>query len=153
MARKRTIGVLSRQSGVKVTTIRYYETIGLIDEPDRTESGQRIYEEAAIERLNFIRHARDLGFPIESIRDLINLQERPGNDCASVDRIARHHLADVRHRLTQLEALEAELKRMLTACEGGVVASCAVLNTLGDHNNCLEDHSKLTQAAQLPGTI
>ena len=84
MSRK-TIGILSRECGVKVTTIRYYESIGLIREPERTNSRQRIYDDAAVERLNFIRHARDLGFPIEAIRELINLQENPGKDCASVD--------------------------------------------------------------------
>ena len=140
MVQKRTIGILSRQSGVKVTTIRYYESIGLIAEPDRSSSGQRIYEDAAVERLNFIRHARDLGFPIETIRALINLQDNPGNDCAVVDKLARHHLADVRLRLSQLESLEAELKRMISACAGGKVSNCEILETLGNHENCLDEH-------------
>ncbi|MGB0906081.1 MAG: MerR family transcriptional regulator [Maricaulaceae bacterium] len=139
MSRK-TIGILSQESGVKVTTIRYYESIGLIREPDRTSSGQRIYDEAAVERLNFIRHARDLGFPIEAIRELIALQESPGTDCAKVDRIARSQLADVRRRLNQLEALEAELKNMISNCEGGEIANCKVLQTLSNHNQCLDEH-------------
>ncbi len=146
MAQKRTIGVLSNQSGVKVTTIRYYETIGLLAEPDRSVSGQRIYDEGAVDRLNFIRHARDLGFPIEAIRDLIDLQDKPSNDCAVVDGIARRHLADVRLRLSKLEALEAELKRMVSACEGGKIASCEVLGTLSNHDLCLDDHDKADSA-------
>ena len=139
MSRK-TIGILSRECGVKVTTIRYYESIGLIREPERTDSGQRIYDDAAVERLNFIRHARDLGFPIEAIRELINLQESLGTDCASVDRIARSQLADVRRRLNQLEALEAELKNMIANCEGGEIADCKVLQTLSNHEECLDSH-------------
>ena len=139
MSRK-TIGILSRECGVKVTTIRYYESIGLIREPDRTASGQRIYDDAAVERLNFIRHARDLGFPIEAIRELIDLQESPGTDCASVDRIARSQLADVRRRLNQLEALEAELKNMITKCRGGLIDDCKVLRTLSNHDECLDVH-------------
>ena len=69
-----TIGRLSKAAGVKVTTIRYYESINLMGVPDRSTSGQRLYDDEAIQRLSFIRHARDLGFPIDSIRDLIDLQ-------------------------------------------------------------------------------
>mgnify|MGYP000041217726 CR=1 FL=1 len=139
MSRK-TIGILSRECGVKVTTIRYYESIGLIREPDRTDSGQHIYDDAAVERLCFIRHARDLGFPIEAIRELMTLQEQPGTDCASVDLIARRQLTDVRRRLSQLEALEAELKHMVSKCAGGVIANCNVLQTLSNHDACLDEH-------------
>jgi len=106
----------------------------------RESHDQRIYDDAAVERLNFIRHARDLGFPIEAIRELIDLQESPGTDCASVDRIARGQLADVRRRLNQLEALEAELKNMITNCKGGVIADCKVLQTLSNHDECLDVH-------------
>ncbi len=140
----RTIGRLSKQAGVKVTTIRYYESIGLMALPDRSPSGQRVYEDDAIERLSFIRHARELGFPVEAIRELIKLQTEPGNNCATVDGIARRHLADVRRRLSQLEALEGELKRMVTSCQGGKIAACTVLSSLGDHETCVtENHGKL----------
>lgn len=149
MTVKRTIGILSRQSGVKVTTIRYYESIGLISEPDRTQSGQRIYEQEAVERLNFIRHARDLGFPIGSIRALMDLQENLGKDCGVVDNIARHHLADVRLKLSQLEALEAELKRMVSACKGGKISDCKILETLGNHENCIDEHGANSDRGKL----
>ena len=117
--RQMTIGQLSKAGGVKVTTIRYYESIGLMGEPDRSESGQRLYTDDAVHRLSFIRHARDLGFPMEAVRQLIKLQTEPGSDCSAVDAIAREHLNDVRKRLGQLEALEGELKRMISSCEGG----------------------------------
>lgn len=145
MAQKpNTIGALSKTTGVKVTTIRYYESIGLMDEPDRSQSGQRLYDGDALERLNFIRHARELGFSVESIRELIQLQTHPGDDCAIVDEIARRHLADVRHRLSQLEALEGELKRMISSCEGGKIGACTVMECLSDHEQCLTGkHEKL----------
>ncbi len=141
MAAKRTIGVLSRETGVKVTTIRFYEQRGLIDDPGRTPNGQRVYGADAVDRLNFIRHARDLGFSMDAIEELIALQTRPGSDCAAVDAIARRQLAAVRDRLNRLEALEAELKRMIASCEGGTVGDCTVMETLGDHRRCLTaDH-------------
>ncbi|HBX94639.1 MAG TPA: MerR family transcriptional regulator, partial [Hyphomonas sp.] len=101
-----TIGRLSKAAGVKVTTIRYYESIDLMGEPDRSSSGQRLYGDEAVQRLSFIRHARDLGFPMEAVREMIDLQTQPDQDCTAVDAIAREQLADVRKRLTQLEALE-----------------------------------------------
>ncbi|RIJ26024.1 MerR family transcriptional regulator [Henriciella barbarensis] len=126
-----TIGRLSSLAGVKVTTIRYYETIGLMGQPDRSAGGQRQYNESAVQRLAFIRQARELGFPIEAIRELIELQTSPDQDCASVDEIARNQLADIRNRLRQLKALETELERMLHSCAGGQVGDCRVLAALG----------------------
>ncbi len=139
-----TIGRLSKAAGVNVTTIRYYESIDLMGEPDRSESGQRLYGDDSVHRLSFIRHARDLGFPMEAVRDLIQLQAEPGEDCAAVDAIARRQLSDVRERLNQLEALEAELKRMISSCEGGKVGTCRVMAALNDHDECLEQaHERL----------
>jgi DNA-binding transcriptional MerR regulator len=139
-----TIGRLSKAAGVKVTTIRYYESVGLMGKPDRSESGQRLYGDDAVQRLSFLRHARDLGFPMEAIRNLIKLQAAPGKDCAAVDIIAREQLADVRKRLNQLEALEGELKRMISSCEGGKVGSCQVMAALNDHGACLsETHDRM----------
>ncbi len=148
-----TIGRLSKAAGVKVTTIRYYESIDLMGEPERSTSGQRLYGDDAVQRLLFIRHARDLGFPIDSIRELIDLQHKPGEDCAHVDVIARRQLADVRLKLSQLEGLEAELKRMVSACEGGSIATCKVLESLGDHSQCLESHEGTAVATKLGARV
>ena len=150
-----TIGVLSRETGVKVTTIRYYETIGLMGEPERTPSGRRVYAASDVERLKFIRHARDLGFPIESIRAFIELQQDSDKTCDEIDTIAQHHLLDVQSRLAQLRSLELELKRMISACAGGKVTSCQILETLSNHNRCLTNHELPTkpngfQADNLP---
>ena len=143
--RQMTIGQLSKAGGVKVTTIRYYESIGLMGEPDRSDSGQRLYSDEAVHRLSFIRHARDLGFPMDAVRELMKLQTEPGSDCSAVDAIAREHLNDVRKRLGQLEALEAELKRMISSCEGGEVGECRVMAALNDHSDCIaETHDRIT---------
>lgn len=127
-----TIGRLSKAAGVKVTTIRYYESINLMGKPERSTSGQRLYDDADVQRLSFIRHARDLGFPIDSIRELIDLQDQPGEDCAQVDVIAKRQLGDIRRRLGQLKALESELQNMVRVCKGGKIGSCKVLQTLGE---------------------
>ena len=134
-----TIGRISKAAGVKVTTIRYYESIGLMGTPDRSESGQRLYGSDAVERLSFIRHARDLGFAVDSIRDLIALQTTPEADCAAIDAAARRQLANVRERIARLRALQSELERMVRSCEGGAVATCAVLASLADHDQCASD--------------
>ncbi|MCC2099366.1 MAG: helix-turn-helix domain-containing protein, partial [Hyphomicrobiales bacterium] len=125
-----TIGELSRRTGVKIPTIRYYEQIGLLDEPARTEGGQRRYGAEALTRLGFIRHARTLGFEIEAIRDLVLLSSDPDQSCDEVDTIAAQHLKAVEQRIAQLHALRGELQTMLTACKGGKIARCRVLESL-----------------------
>lgn len=143
MAPQMTIGRLAKASDVKVTTIRYYESIGLMGIPARSTSGQRLYGEASVQQLSFIRHARELGFPIDDIRELIEMQTQPSLDCAEVDEMARRQLADVQRRLAQLKTLEAELERMVAACAGGNVGTCEVLATLADHELCIsEAHEK-----------
>ncbi len=138
-----TIGRLARASGVKVTTIRYYESIGLIDAPDRSEGGQRIYDPKAVERMRFIRHARDLGFPLDAIRELIALSQNQDRSCAEIDEIARRHAADVRERIKRLKALERELNRMIRECAVDRVSGCRILKILSDHALCNEEHFEI----------
>ena len=132
-----TIGKLGEAAGVKVPTIRYYEQIGLLPEPDRSAGNQRLY---ALDRLAFIRHARELGFPLDAIRDLLSLSDRPDQSCAAADVIARAQLAEVESRLARLTALKAELERMVVQCAGGRIADCRVIEVLGDHSLCATDH-------------
>ncbi len=149
--RRLSIGRLQDETGVLVTTIRYYEKIGLIDPPRRTEGGQRDYDENAIERLRFIRHTRDLGFSIEAIRELIALGSDPDQSCETADDIAQRHLGDVRQRIRQLRRLEKELKRMVESCAGGVVGTCHVMAVLSDHDLCATDrHERLATAPPTP---
>ncbi|MBN8841876.1 MAG: helix-turn-helix domain-containing protein [Sphingomonadales bacterium] len=101
------IGNLSRKTGVKVPTIRYYEGIGLLPAPPRSEGNRRLYGAKAVDRLRFIRHARELGFEIDAIRTLLQLQENPGQSCAAVDTIAKARLAEV----APVEAVDRGLAR------------------------------------------
>ncbi len=129
-----TIGRLSKASGCKVPTIRYYEQIGLMPAPTRSEGNQRLYAPAHLDRLTFIRHARDLGFTLDDIRDLLRLSEHPDARCDRADDIARRHLATVRDRIARLTQLEKELERM-TGCRGGPsVADCRVIGSLLDQD-------------------
>lgn len=125
-----TIGELSRAAGVKATTIRFYETIGLMPKPDRSAGDRRVYGGEALARLRFIRHARDLGFEIADIRALLDLARRPEAPCAEADAIARHHLAAVDRRLAALAALRAELAQMVESCGHGRVGECRIIEAL-----------------------
>ena len=128
------IGEAARHSGVKIPTIRYYEQIGLLPAPDRTESQRRVYGAADLNRLAFIRYARELGFDVEAIRTLLALQDDPNQSCAAADETARARLAEVDRRIISLQALQTELARMLTAgCEGRV-ESCRVIETLSEQH-------------------
>lgn len=136
-----TIGELSRRAGVKVPTIRYYEQTGLMNAPERSEGNQRRYSRADLERLTFIRHGRDLGLPVEAIRDLIALSGHPDAPCDEANRIAAQHLADVRARIERLQMLEAELARIVASCDGNhAVKECRVLEALSDHGQCCGAH-------------
>lgn len=138
-----TIGSLAKKTGTKVQTIRYYEQIGLMPEPGRTEGGQRRYGDDELDRLAFIRHARQLGFSLEAIRELLDLSDHPNRPCLEADAIARRQLKQVEQRLARLEALRTELKRMVHECSGGQTADCRVLEVLRDHSECLTDHDEI----------
>lgn len=129
------IGEAARESGVKVPTIRYYEQIGLLPAPTRTDSQWRRYTERDLRRLVFIRHARELGFEVEAIRTLLSLQDHPNQSCAEADALARQHLGEVEARLAKLTALKAELVRMLDECACGRVAECRVIETLANDSH------------------
>lgn len=130
------IGELAADTGVKVPTIRYYESIGLMPSADRTASGRRVYDGAALARLRFIRHARDLGFEVDAIRTLLRLREQPDRSCAEADAAARHHLANVTEKIVRLKALKGELEAMIKACRHQTVNECTVIEVIGDHELC-----------------
>ena len=132
------IGEMSRRSGVKVPTIRYYEGIGLLPPPARTEGRQRDYDPTHLDRLAFIRHARSLGFELDAIRELLDLSENPDQPCEAADLIARRHLVEVDSRLAKLEALKAELSRMIEACRHGTVGHCKIIQVLSDNATDLD---------------
>ena len=131
------IGDLARQTGVKVPTIRYYESVGLLPPAPRTESNRRQYDDNAVKRLKFIRHARELGFEVNAIRELLDLAEQPQRSCAKVDALAREHLQAITSRIERLTALKAEVEGMIKACAKGRIAKCRVIDVLSHHEHCL----------------
>lgn len=126
-----SIGELARRTGVKVPTIRYYEGVGLLPTPARTEGRQRRFGADEVARLNFIRHSRELGFEVADIRELLTLSEQPERSCGEVDAIARRHVETIDRRIGRLVALRAELQRSLDRCARGTVEECRVIEVLG----------------------
>lgn len=135
-----SIGELSRRTGVKVPTIRYYEMMGLISTPERTEGNQRRYSTQELERLSFIRHGRDLGLSIDAIRDLIKLQETSEMPCRDAHVIANAHLDQIEARIERLVRLKKELRRITENCTAELVGECYVIQSLSDHELCETEH-------------
>jgi DNA-binding transcriptional MerR regulator len=134
------IGTLAKTAGVKVPTIRYYEQIGLMNAAPRTDSNRRTYGASDVRRLKFIRHARDLGFEIDEIRQLLALAGDPDRPCADADAIARRHLADIEDRIARLTALRGEIARMVDCGGHGSIGECRVIEVLADHDLCDHPH-------------
>jgi DNA-binding transcriptional MerR regulator len=135
------IGEAARQSSVKVPTIRYYEQIGLLRSPLRTDGNRRYYNAADLRRLAFIRHARELGFDIKAIRALLTLQDDLNQSCSTADAIARARLTEVEQRIRSLNALKIELELMIEGCRRNRIAECRVIEVLADHGKCAHaDH-------------
>lgn len=136
-----SIGELSKRTKVKVPTIRYYETVGLLAPPERTEGNQRRYGSDGLERLSFIKHARELGFSVEAISSLIELQNHPDRSCLEATEIAASQLSEVRAKLKRLRTLEKELARITKGCDDDSVSGdCYVLASLANHELCQQEH-------------
>lgn len=133
-----SIGELSGLTGVKPTTIRWYEAEGWLPPARRTGGGHRCYDAAHLRRLGFIRHCRELGFSTGDVRSLLSLADRPQEDCSAAHAVAVSHIAEVDARIRRLQALRAELRRMANRCEGGQVGECRLIETLADfgHGHC-----------------
>ena len=124
------IGDLSRATDTKVETIRYYERIGLLPQPARTSGNYRAYEASHLNRLSFIRRARDLGFAIEQIRELLSLADQKDRSCEAVDVIASEHLSEVERKIRDLQALRRELDSIISQCGCGTIAECRIIEAL-----------------------
>ena len=126
-----TIGQLARLSGFGVETIRYYERERLVREPPRRASGYRQYPEDTLTRLRFIRHAKELGFSLKDIKDLLELRVAPGATCANVRKRAETKIADVRAKQKKLRQIEKALVKLAAACRGrGPTSNCPILDAL-----------------------
>lgn len=130
MADSMTIGGLSRQTECNIETIRYYEKIGMLPTPRRTEGGHRVYNEAHARRLQFIRRARALGFSLDDVRRLLTLSEGKSKSCGKVKTLAETHLEDIQSRIRDLKAMEKVLKQLVNQCTGRIAPVCPIIDSL-----------------------
>lgn len=124
------IGELANATATNVETVRYYEKIGLLAPPARSASNYRSYGNGHLARLSFIRRARDLGFTLEAVRELLTLSDNTDQSCEAVDQIASAHLAEVERKIADLSALRSELTRVLGSCRHGTIADCKIIESL-----------------------
>ncbi|OYY67644.1 MAG: MerR family transcriptional regulator [Sphingomonadales bacterium 17-56-6] len=131
------IGELAAATSTKVETVRYYEKIGLLAPPARTSANYRAYCSEHLARLSFIRRARDLGFTLEAVRELLTLSDDRSKSCEAVDTIARTHLIEIDRKIGDLKALRSELSRVLSSCSHGTVDDCKIIGTLAPRPKAL----------------
>ena len=125
-----SIGELARKTGVQVETIRYFEKIGMLDAPDRTPGGHRVFDYGHLRTLTFIKRARELGFAPTEVRTLLDLGGPAEACCDEVRAVAVHHLEEVRRKIDDLTRLERHLAATVEQCSGGHVPDCAVIDML-----------------------
>jgi len=124
------IGEASARSGVSAKMIRYYEETGLLPKPERRQSGYRLYDESDVHRLRFVRRARDFGFSMERIRELLRLWHDRKRPSAQVKRIAEAHVADLDKKISELSALRDSMKDLARRCHGDQRPDCPILADL-----------------------
>jgi MerR family mercuric resistance operon transcriptional regulator len=124
------IGKLSKETGVHIETIRYYEKIGLLPAPPRSGGGHRLYDKEHLARLIFLRRSRELGFSLEEIRALLQLVTGGKYTCGEVKALTVEHLCNVRQKLTDLRKLEHLLVDISSQCDGGLTQDCPILEML-----------------------
>lgn len=132
-ARPLTIGLVARRTGVGVETVRFYERQGLIEEPPRRLSGYREYDDDVVARLGFIRRAKELGFTLKEIKELLSIRRDPSTPVADVKRRAEAKLADIEAKIEMLQKMKKALEKLTSACRGHATsAECPLLHAL-DH--------------------
>ncbi len=128
------IGALAARARTNAPTIRYYEEIGLLRPANRRSNGQRVYDDADVRRLIFIRRCRDFGFSIENVRSLVELAQDRRRSCMDARDLAQQHLAAVREKLVELQTLERSIAQFVascdTSCAGGPAPDCVILDDL-----------------------
>jgi MerR family mercuric resistance operon transcriptional regulator len=124
------IGILATRTGCNIETIRYYEKIGLLAAPRRSEGGHRMYGTGHLMRLTFIRRARDLGFTLDKVRDLLRLTDERDRPCGEVRDLAVGHLDEVRTKIADLKRMARALNEMVACCADGTMPDCPLIETL-----------------------
>tara|TARA_R110000782_G_scaffold123126_11_gene214578 strand:- start:989 stop:1390 length:402 start_codon:yes stop_codon:yes gene_type:complete len=126
-----SIGQVAKQSSVSVETIRYYEKEGLLEKPERKESGYRQYNESVLERLLFIQQAKNLGFTLSEILELLSLEIKPGTTSKDIKQIAQLKLVSIEEKIRILKRMQRTLKNLVTQCSGrGAIGECPILNAI-----------------------
>ena len=125
-----TIGKAARDSGVSAKMIRHYESLGLLRQPKRTDSGYRIYDDTDVHTLRFVRRARDLGFSIREIKDLLSLWRNRQRSSADVRTIAQRHIADLESKIVELQQMRQTLEQLVRHCHGDHRPACPILEDL-----------------------
>jgi Hg(II)-responsive transcriptional regulator len=133
MAKGMTISRAAGRAGVGIETIRFYERRGLIEQPQRPKAGgYRFYEEAAVERIRFIRQAQDLGFSLREIMELLTLRADPAADCGDVRAQAMTKRQEIERKIAQLRQMRAALGELIATCPGGgALRTCTIIDALG----------------------
>ncbi len=130
MSRLCTIGKLAEATGCKKETVRYYEKIGLLMPPPRTEGGHRLYAEEDVKRLTFIRRIRELGFTIEQVRELLALVDGGKYTCTEIRRFTLKQVEAIREKISDLKKMETSLMEMASRCSDKKVPDCAIIDAL-----------------------
>lgn len=125
-----TIGQLATAAEMAAATIRYYEKIGLLASPSRSESNYRQYGSDDLARLTFVRRARDIGFTIDQVRSLLSFSDQRDGDCCTVTALTEEHLAAVEQKISDLIILKDRLGSLLMSCRGGLVEDCRIIDAL-----------------------
>jgi MerR family mercuric resistance operon transcriptional regulator len=123
-------GLLAKQTGVNIETIRYYEKVGLMPDPVRSAGGHRVYDQSHLKRLSFIRRSRELGFALQEIRELLALVDGGDYTCADVRDRTMVHLDDITKKILDLQKMQRTLKTMASKCDGGLVPDCPIVDAL-----------------------
>jgi MerR family mercuric resistance operon transcriptional regulator len=127
-----TRGALAAQTGCNIETIRYYEQIGILPPPPRSQGGHRLYGQPLVRRLNFVRRSRDLGFNLEEIRELLRVVDGGNYTCGQVEALALKHVQDIRRKIADLKKLKVVLETMASQCSGGKIPKCPIIDALFD---------------------
>ncbi len=123
-------GALAARSGCHIETIRYYEKIQLLPEPNRSAHGHRLYSKADQARLRFILRSRELGFSLEEIRSLLSLVDRGDYSCADIFNLTSEHVANIGKKIDDLKKLQKTLKKISKQCDKGNTPDCPIIDTL-----------------------
>ena len=121
---------LAERAGCNLETVRYYEKVGLLPEPPRTATGYRNYDSTHERRLRFVLRARELGFSLDQIRELLRLVDERDRPCAEARAVGSSHLDDVRARIADLRRMERVLKDVVAQCADGTLPECPLIETL-----------------------